>query len=194
MYRSRLPSHYTDREHILDAFRSELFAEELREIPQQARTCRDPQMCDERFLDVLAVEFTTDFWNDRLSVQEKRNLLENTIYLKRIKGTVRAVKLVLESLGIEATIKEGMNLAIADGSYVADGIYYAGGGRWSGYVIYAETPVPFWKAELLKEIVEVYAPARSRLFALVYNRLAIADGTYLANGEIAAGTIGVDNV
>ncbi len=194
MNNTTLPAHYLPKEHRLDALRGEMFHSFLRDMADQAKECRNPLVCDERFLDVLAQEYTTDFWSDGFSAEEKRNLLNKTLYLKQIKGTYAAIRLLLDSLGIAAEIKEGMNLPAADGKYMADGLYIAGDGAWTGYVVYATTPVPFWKAALLKKAVEVYAPARSKLMALVYSQLAIADGDYLANGEIAAGTIGVSNV
>jgi len=190
MSRSTLPAAYELKEHRLDMLRGKLCSGLLRTLPQNAEHALNPQTCQEKMLNILAIHYMTDFWDTNLLVSDARNLISRTLYLKQIKGTIEAIHLVLASFGIVATIKEGMNLDKADGAYAANGIYYAGGGLWQGFVLYIETPVSVLRAQLFKKMLVRYTPARSKLFALVFHSLGIADGTYISNGAYTAGIIG----
>jgi len=149
-------------------------------------------LCDIHFLPLLAAEVEVEVGELLTNVARKR--IQNAIAARSTVGTKSAVSDTLASLGINARIQEGLNLPKADGNYKADGIYYAGGGAWSDFVIYVETPMSATFAQKIKKTITSVAPVRSRLHALIYASGIEADGLYLANGEYNAGAIGVKNV
>jgi len=110
MHRSTLPSHYTKKEHALDVFLGERFSEHLRILPNKAKNCLNPMLCDEKIISTLAQKKDTEFWSDVLNVEDKRRLVFNTINIKRHAGTTWALKKAIESLGIETSIHESESI------------------------------------------------------------------------------------
>lgn len=81
------------------------FALELEEFKNLA----NPLFCDEKYLTFLAYAFKVDFWDEDLSVEEKRRLCQASLLLHRKKGTMWAMEQVFEALGITASIAEWFN-------------------------------------------------------------------------------------
>lgn len=99
-----LPPFYTQDEHDLDQVAQgvhDRLSESLWTAP-----LLDPLRCDARFLPVLANFYSVDFWSDALSEADKRRLIASFIDIKRHKGTRWAVRLAVESIGLNPTITE----------------------------------------------------------------------------------------
>lgn len=69
----------------------------------------NPALCDEKYLPFLAYAFKVDFWDESLSVADKRALIKQSLALHRYKGTTWAIKQVFEALNIKAVVKEWFN-------------------------------------------------------------------------------------
>ena len=82
---------------VLDTLQSEIKAFE---------TLANPDICDEKYLPFLAYAFKVDFWDESLSVEDKRALIKQSLALHRYKGTTWAIERVFEALNIKAVVKE----------------------------------------------------------------------------------------
>jgi len=193
MRRSTLPAHYLPKEHTLDVFLGERYATALRDLPEKTETCLDPMLCAAEFLDILAKKTTVDFWSDDLKEEEKRALLATVLQVKKMKGTVASIRRVLSVLGLDAEIKEGLDIPRRDGSYRYDGLYVHGRDIWWGYVLYLSQPVTIERSATVKKMLREFVPARSHLVALVFNQLNSRDGSIFYDNTHTHGTIGETN-
>ena len=101
---SLVPSQYTLQEHNLDGVSQNVYERIFDSL--WVAPLLDPLRCDERFLPILANFYSVDFWSDVLSVMDKRGLIQSSIDIKRHKGTRWAVRLAVESIGLNPTITE----------------------------------------------------------------------------------------
>lgn len=148
----------------------------------------DPMSCDSRYLPLLAAEIGVDI--NLLPVSVQRIVLASHRWDNA--GTRRSAEDVIASLGIDATIVEGYGNRVADGTVTADGSFIADDGSfsWSDIVVYVDTPLSFANANRLSETLRRVIPARSAVHRLIYNTTLQADGSELADGQFAAGSIG----
>lgn len=72
-------------------------------------TLANPDICEEKYLPFLAFAFKVDFWDESLSVEDKRALIKQSLALHRYKGTTWAIEKVFEALNIKAVVKEWFN-------------------------------------------------------------------------------------
>ena len=85
---------------VIEALSSEIKAFE---------TLANPELCEEKYLPFLAYAFKVDFWDESLSVEDKRALIKQSLALHRYKGTTWAIERVFEALNIKAVVKEWFN-------------------------------------------------------------------------------------
>ena len=109
MYRSTLPPSYLPKEHALDSLRGAIFSRHLQEIPTVALASLNPTTCPSHLLDTLANFYSVDFYRNDFLEADKRALIFNSIELKKIKGTVGALKKVFDSLDIGVNVEEWFN-------------------------------------------------------------------------------------
>ncbi|WP_294963823.1 phage tail protein I [Sulfurimonas sp.] len=102
---SLIPSFEDIKLHSADYVASETFKQLSSEI-KAIETLANPLECDEKYLPFLAYAFKVDFWDESLSIDNKRALITKSLELHKIKGTTGAVKKVFEALNMKATIKK----------------------------------------------------------------------------------------
>jgi phage tail P2-like protein len=200
IFQSLLPRFEKAELHSLDELAFILF-ENIRSEMTPLKDMLNPEICDKKFLPFLAYENAVDFWSDDLNEQEKRNLITFSKKLKRKKGTIWAINEVLDLVGftdrangLYADIKEGLKLTTRDGTYRYDGIFtHFYDDDWAKYVIYIPKPISIQKAQIARRLIEEYAPKRSTLVTVVYQKLVNRDKSYFYNNEITHGRIGVEN-
>lgn len=78
-------------------------------LPVQINQIWDPENCPEKLLPWLAWALSVDSWDSSWPVATKRNLIAQSVYIHRTKGTVSAIERVLNTLGIEAELTEWFN-------------------------------------------------------------------------------------
>jgi phage tail P2-like protein len=98
---SILPPNATKAERALEAA-----AARLGDVPMPARDYWNPATCPVGFLPWLAWAVSVDVWDDSWPEAAKRAAIAKSIPLHRRKGTVRAVELSIEPLGLDASIQE----------------------------------------------------------------------------------------
>jgi len=106
MRRSTLPPSYLAKEHALDVLRGAIFEKHLSVMPRVALECLNPKECNAEMLDTLALFYSVDFYRNDFLEEDKRALIFSSIELKKIKGTVGALKKVFASLDIEIDVEE----------------------------------------------------------------------------------------
>ncbi|KDM92901.1 phage tail protein I [Photobacterium galatheae] len=69
------------------------------ELPVTVRDLWDPWQCPVAFLPYLAQSFSVDRWDANWSEQEKRAAIDAAFFVHKHKGTIAAVRRVVEPLG-----------------------------------------------------------------------------------------------
>ena len=69
-------------------------------------TLWDAKTCPEQYLPYLAWALSVDEWQETWTESVKRKVIERSLMLHRIKGTRRALELMLDALGYELKIVE----------------------------------------------------------------------------------------
>jgi len=177
MRRSTLPPHYQTREHNLDVFLGERFGVNLRVLPEHVKNSLNPLLCDASLLDVLAKKANTDFWSDGLREKEKRQVIFYTMKIKRIKGTIAALKEVLSFLDINANVAEAWE-------YEGDDFHFKILINKNNQSISAKNIV------LLKKLIYEYKNARSVLDEILLsyhtvNSMNVATGVMASTRSVA---------
>jgi phage tail P2-like protein len=78
----------------------------LGDIPVPIRTLLNPDACPVSFLPHLAWAFSVDRWDDAWPEETKRAAIKSAYFIHRYKGTVAAVRRVVETLGYLVKIDE----------------------------------------------------------------------------------------
>lgn len=78
----------------------------ISDIPVPNGDLYNPELCLENPLPWLAWAFSVDEWNPDWTLQQKRQTVENSVYIHRHKGTVGAMKSALSALGFDITLME----------------------------------------------------------------------------------------
>jgi len=104
---SLLPKVYPIEEHALDIATSVRIDGISLEL-QRIKTLANPKECPVDFLPILAYSFGSDFyWKFKdLDEKQQREMIANSLLLHRKKGTLWAIKKVLDILGFETEITE----------------------------------------------------------------------------------------
>lgn len=77
----------------------------------------NPDACPVKFLPYLAWAFSVDSWDEDWSEEEKRSVIGEAFWLHQRKGTVAAIRRVIERMGYSFSIEEWWNLADPAGTF-----------------------------------------------------------------------------
>ncbi len=77
----------------------------------------DPEKCPLSFLPYLAWAFSVDQWDERWSESEKRQAVKDAFYVHQHKGTVAALRRVVEGMGYSMTLSEWWEVADPAGTF-----------------------------------------------------------------------------
>jgi phage tail P2-like protein len=102
-----LPKIYPSQEYALDQTQ-ELKINGLNLELEVVKKLANPYSCPVEFLPILAYTFGSDFYWElqNLTESQQREMIANSLYLHRKKGTVWAIKRVLEILGFDINVVE----------------------------------------------------------------------------------------
>lgn len=76
------------------------------ELPVPLREAWSPADCPVALLPWLAWSFGVEEWDERWNEDQKRAVIAASIHIKRIKGTIGAVRRAIAALGITARVQE----------------------------------------------------------------------------------------
>ncbi|GAA3588832.1 phage tail protein I [Gibbsiella greigii] len=76
-----------------------------------------PDRCPLKFLPYLAWAFSVDRWDEQWTEAEKRQAVRDAFYIHRRKGTVAAMRRVIENLGYTLSIEEWWQVADPRGTF-----------------------------------------------------------------------------
>lgn len=79
---------------------------EIERVPVPLRDLWHPDRCPARLLPYLAWAFSVDRWDPAWSEAAKRNVIRSSFYVHRKKGTISALRRVVEPLGYLLEIEE----------------------------------------------------------------------------------------
>ena len=96
-----LPYNATDQERAL----ANTIAR-ISEVPVVVREVWNPDTCPSNVLPWLAWAFSVDDWDTNWTDEQKRNVIKQSVYSQRIKGTIGAVTRQLAALGYDIKILE----------------------------------------------------------------------------------------
>ncbi|WP_447881925.1 phage tail protein I [Serratia fonticola] len=77
----------------------------------------NPDKCPGKFLPYLAWAFSVDRWDEKWSLAEKRKAVKDAFYIHRRKGTIAAIRIVIESMGYSMSIEEWWQVADPAGTF-----------------------------------------------------------------------------
>lgn len=77
----------------------------------------NPWKCPVQFLPYLAWAFSVDRWEETWSEKEKRQAVSDAFWIHQRKGTVAAVRRVIETLGYSMTLQEWWEVADPAGTF-----------------------------------------------------------------------------
>ncbi len=92
-------------------------------LPEDVKTLWRPRAMAARFLPFAAWGMHLDFWRDTLGDDVKRRLILDSFAWHRKKGTVWAVRTMLERLGFVPTIKEWFDIGTKAHTFSVTGYY-----------------------------------------------------------------------
>lgn len=96
-----LPYNATEQERALAETTARISA-----VPVVVREVWNPDTCPPNVLPWLAWAFSVDDWDSNWTDQQKRQVIKQSVYSQRIKGTIGAVTRQLAALGYEIKIIE----------------------------------------------------------------------------------------
>lgn len=77
----------------------------------------NPWKCPAKFLPYLAWAFSVDSWDESWSEQKKRTAVSESFWLHQRKGTIAAIRHVVEKLGYSMSIEEWWKVADLAGTF-----------------------------------------------------------------------------
>ncbi|MEJ1039232.1 phage tail protein I [Klebsiella pneumoniae] len=80
----------------------------------------NPWKCPTKFLPYLAWAFSVDSWDESWSEQEKRTVISESFLLHQRKGTIAAIRRVVEKMGYSFSVKEWWEVADPAGTFRVD--------------------------------------------------------------------------
>ncbi|WP_323594433.1 phage tail protein I [Aliarcobacter butzleri] len=122
----------------------------LKDELQVISTLAHPKLADEKYLPYLAHSHQVDFWSNELTLDEKRAIIDHSIFLHRKKGTLLAVKEVLKRLNIDVKFYEWFE-------YV--GLPY----HFKIDVDFLNRPLEDKDLKIIEEFIEIYKNEKSIL-------------------------------
>lgn len=168
------------------------------EFPSSIALMADPDRIPTAFLPFLAWRFSVDDWDPEADEANKRAIIKASIDVHRIKGTIAAVKRVLEAEGYgDAIIEERQTQPTRARPFNrAEGRIRGNLGHWADYRIILERVMTLKQARRLAPLVIAVAPVRSRLVEIRARVAGITrgDGTTRADGKSRGLTISYTEV
>jgi phage tail P2-like protein len=79
---------------------------EIQRVPVLLRQLWNPYTCEARLLPYLAWAFSVDRWDPAWSTEAKRDVIATSFYVHRKKGTIAALRRVVEPLGYLLEVNE----------------------------------------------------------------------------------------
>ena len=77
----------------------------------------NPDSCPVKFLPYLAWAFSVDSWDEGWSDAEKRSVISEAFWIHQRKGTVAAIRRVIEKMGYSMSIQEWWEVADPAGTF-----------------------------------------------------------------------------
>jgi phage tail P2-like protein len=77
----------------------------------------NPDRCPVKFLPYLAWAFSVDRWDEQWTPAEKRKAVKDAFYIHRRKGTIAAIRRVIEVMGYSMSIAEWWQVADPRGTF-----------------------------------------------------------------------------
>lgn len=140
----------------------------------------DPERCPAQLLPWLAWTLSVEDWDPDWPEWRKREVVGEAIALHRLRGTVAAVRRVLQITGYgTARIVERWGEKFRDGDLDRDGEETrVAADHWAEYRVILDRPVTAAQAVKVRALIERAAPARCHLKLLDFTEAAILrDGT-----------------
>jgi phage tail P2-like protein len=92
-------------------------ASEIQRVPVPLRTLWNWRTCPPRLLPYLAWALSVDRWDEKWSEATKRSVIASSFYIHQHKGTISALRRVVEPLGYLIEVKEWWELNEAPGTF-----------------------------------------------------------------------------
>ncbi|CTQ03331.1 TPA: phage tail protein I [Klebsiella pneumoniae] len=89
----------------------------ISDLPVTLRDLWNPWKCPVKFLPYLAWAFSVDRWEETWSETAKRQAVSDAFWIHQRKGTVAAVRRVIETLGYSMTLQEWWEVADPAGTF-----------------------------------------------------------------------------
>lgn len=89
----------------------------LSDVPVPVRDVWNPDTCPASLLPWLAFAFSVDSWNTDWTEAQKRQVIRDSVFVHRHKGTLGAVRRALSSLGLQAEVIEWFDKVPAGAPY-----------------------------------------------------------------------------
>ena len=139
-------------------------------LPAPLRDLWSAHACPASALPALAWQLSVDTWSDDWPLERRRAVVAGAVDTHRRKGTLGAVRRVLDAAGHpNATITEGFfDFRFGPDQQYGAGWVYGEQGSWAEYAVDIETPITPGQAVLLRAQVEAAAPARCHLRAFTF--------------------------
>ena len=93
---------------------------ELTRVPVPLRQLWSPQECPLNLLPYLAWAFSVDRWDENWTEEAKRNVIQTAKYIHKHKGTIGAIRRVVEPLGYLINVTEWWQTNDAPGTFRLD--------------------------------------------------------------------------
>lgn len=183
MTRSLLPTHYTPREHALDAVSEEVrnqLSADLWNAP-----ILDPVRCHEKFLPMLAKFYGAELWMKSMTIDQQRKAIGDSIAIRKKRGTAWSVKQVIKSFDDGAQVIEGVSPIRYDGTHHYDGTQQHGvNDEWAEYSVMLTQPIPSADDQIrFMNMLGSYAPARCHLVGIDW-RIGVSSPTEAKSNAI----------
>lgn len=155
-------------------------------VPVPVAEVWDADKCPSHLLPWLAWAFSVDEWDDAWSDERKRSVIRVSAEVHRYKGTVYAIRAVLQGAGYgDARLTEGNSSTVYGGQFTHNGEQTHGDpAGWARYRFNLSRPIPTGEGVRIRRVLEATAPARCHLQgvsftdAQFYNGEPRHDGTY----------------
>lgn len=99
-----LPYNATANERALEGA-----AARVSDVPVLVREAKQPESCPAALLPWLASEYSVDVWDTTWTEAQKRQMIRDSVFVHRMKGTIGAVRGALASLGFAVQVQEWFN-------------------------------------------------------------------------------------
>ena len=193
---SIIPSFEDEKLHLTDHIAS-MVNDGLSNEIDIVKNLLNPDRCESKYLPYLAYGDKVDFWDERLSILDKRALIKSSPKLHRLKGTRWAILEVLKAVGLSVPGYEAVIIEYKDRDKYKydvqrDGthhfnsrvrhndsieIYNFQFGHWAEYAVEIQVSMNEYKNLLARKLLKKYAPVRCSLIGFI-TRVQERNGTF----------------